>query len=282
MSIKLVALDMDGTTLNDEKQITPYTKQVLEKAMEEGIIILACTGRPANGIPQVFSSLKGIQYAISSNGARIVDVVHNKILHEQLIDVEEMNSIMKLVSKYNTYREVFWNGVGYTTTAMYEQITEYLTEYMKEYIGKTRIMVDNLEEEISKKHTSCDKIHIAFADLEERKQAIAELQLLGNYEFHGALLNNMEITAANTSKGTSIVKLGEILGIKREEIMAIGDGMNDASMLREVGLPIAMENAVPELKRYAKYITDSNNEDGVAKAIEKFVLNKESEIDEWN
>ncbi len=282
MAIKMVALDMDGTTLNDEKQITPYSRQVLEEAMAQGVIILACTGRPANGIPQVFASLKGIQYAISSNGARIVDVLHNQTLHEQLIDVEEAKRIMELASKYNTYREVFWDGVGYTTTTMYKQVTDYLTEYMREYIGKTRVMVDDLDLEIQGREDSCDKIHIVFADLEERKQAIAELQALGNYEFHGALLNNMEITAANTSKGTSIIKLGELLGIKRDEIMAIGDGMNDASMLQEVGLPVAMENAVPELKRYAKYITASNNEDGVAKAVEKFVLNKESEIDKWN
>lgn len=270
----MIALDMDGTTLNDQKIITTYTKHILEKAMEEGVVVLACTGRPANAIPKVFTELKGVQYAISSNGARVVDVKNNQVVYSKLLNSEDTKNIINMAQKYDTYQEIFWEGQGYTTGEMYRNIHKYLNAYMKSYIGKTRKFVEDLEEEIKKQHAPCDKVHLVFGDLEEREQAKKDLLRLGNFEYNGAIENNMEITAPGTSKGTSIIKLGEILGIKREEIMAIGDGMNDASMLQEVGLPIAMANSVDEIKEMASYITDNNNEDGVGKAINKFVLNE--------
>lgn len=271
-TIKMIALDMDGTVLTDTKEITMYTKMVLEKAMEEGIIVLACTGRPSNAIPDVFANLKGIRYAISSNGARVLDVMNQQVMFEELVSVSDIRKILECSAKYDTYKEIFWDGQGYTSKSMFINLENYFNEHMINYIQKTRIAVENLEEKITEQNAPCDKLHIVFADMCERERFELELKSLGDFEYMGALLNNMEITAPGINKGTSIIRLGEILGIRREEIMAIGDGMNDASMLQEVGMPIAMGNAVEELKGIAKYITSSNNDDGVAKAIVKIAL----------
>ncbi len=268
----MIALDMDGTVLTDTKEITAYTKMVLEKAMEEGIIVLACTGRPANAIPDVFAKLKGIKYAISSNGARVLDVINQQVVFEELVPVTDIREILAHLEKYDTYKEVFWDGQGYTSKSMFLNLGNYFDEHMIKYIQRTRVVVEDLEEKIIEQNAPCDKVHIVFADMCERERFELELKSLGDFEYRGALSNNMEITAPGINKGTSIIKLGEILGICREEIMAIGDGMNDASMLQEVGIPVAMGNAVKELKDIAKYITSSNNEDGVAKAIEKIAL----------
>ena len=89
----------------------------------------------------------------------------------------------------------------------------------------------------------------------------------------GALSNNIEVNNGGVNKGAGLLKLGEILGIKREEIMACGDGMNDLKMLKEVGFAVAMANGTKEIREAADYVTAANNEDGVARAIEKFVLN---------
>lgn len=270
----MVALDMDGTVLTDEKEIAPYTKAVLEKAIEEGVVVLACTGRPVSAIPEVFASLKGIKYAISSNGARIVDIVNDEVIFEKLLEVDETLQLLAVVGKYDTYREVFFDGIGYTSYQMLEMVSKYLSQHMCTYIERTRTFVEDLEQFVIDKNQPCDKLHIAFADMKERAKAMDDVKALGDYELESAMLKSIEITAPGINKGTGIIELGKILGMKQEEIMGVGDGMNDTSMLREVGFPVAMGNGVDEVKELAKYITDTNNRDGVAKAIEKFVLHK--------
>ena len=108
--------------------------------------------------------------------------------------------------------------------------------------------------------------------MKEREQAWQELKRFDSLELVGSLKYNIEINAAGVNKGKGLLELGEILGISREEIMAFGDGDNDIAMLREVGFGVAMENADEEVKAVADYVTGSNDEDGVAKAIARFVL----------
>ena len=270
--VKMIALDMDGTTLTDDKEITSYTKEVLERAMEEGIVVLACTGRPATAIPEAFQKLKGVRYAISSNGARILDLEKDEVIFEALIPVAETQKLLEIVSKYDTYREVFWNGIGYTSHEMFAHMSRYMSEYMYSYIRDTRVFVEDLKDCIIEKNQPCDKLHIAFADAKERQQAIQDIYDYDAYELGAALPMSIEITTPGVNKGTGILQLATLLGIQKEEVMAVGDGMNDASMLEVVGYPVAMGNAVDEIKQLAKYITATNNEDGVAKAIEKLAL----------
>ena len=108
--------------------------------------------------------------------------------------------------------------------------------------------------------------------MEERTQAWRELREVSGLELVGSLRYNIEINTAGVNKGTGLVNLGKVLGIKREEIMAFGDGDNDIVMLKEVGIGVAMANAEDKVKETADYITLSNEEDGVAEAIEKLVL----------
>ena len=117
-----------------------------------------------------------------------------------------------------------------------------------------------------------DKIQMLFADMEERTEAWRELSEVEGLELVGSLGYNIEINAAGVNKGAGLVSLGRLLGIRREEIMACGDGDNDLLMLKEVGFGVAMANAEEEVKKAADYITLSNEEDGVADAIEKFAL----------
>lgn len=119
-----------------------------------------------------------------------------------------------------------------------------------------------------------DKVQALFADMEERAAAWKELSELKELELVGSLSYNIEINAAGVNKGTALVALGEMLGIPRESIMACGDGDNDVHLLREVGFGVAMANAQPLVKEAADYITASNDEDGVARAIEKFALHR--------
>ena len=106
----------------------------------------------------------------------------------------------------------------------------------------------------------------------ERAGARRRLELVGSLQY------NIEINAVGVNKGTGLVNLGKMLGIRREEIMACGDGDNDIAMLKEVGFGVAMANAEEKVKAVADYITESNNDEGAAKAIEKFVLKRGGEL----
>ena len=143
---------------------------------------------------------------------------------------------------------------------------------MWEYMRKTRIWVDDVMEMLRRSTKGLDKVQVLFADMEERSAAWEDLLSVRELELVGSLGYNIEINAAGVNKGSGLVNLGRLLGIKREEIMACGDGDNDLLMLREVGFGVAMANGVEQVKEAADYITLSNEEDGVADAIERFAL----------
>ena len=136
----------------------------------------------------------------------------------------------------------------------------------------------NPEDLLDEKEGNLDKVQMLFADMEEREEAWKELEREGVFELVGSLQYNIEINAVGVNKGTGLVNLGKMLGIRREEIMACGDGDNDIAMLKEVGFGVAMANAEEKVKAVADYITESNNDEGAAKAIEKFVLKRGGEL----
>lgn len=143
---------------------------------------------------------------------------------------------------------------------------------MWEYMRRTRIPVEDIRELLERENRGVDKVQALFADMDERQKAWEEMAKERDLELVGSLKYNIEINAAGVNKGTGLVNLGRKLGIRREEIMACGDGDNDTVMLREVGFGVAMGNAEEQVKEAADYITLTNEEEGVAEAIERFVL----------
>lgn len=247
--IKMIGLDLDGTLLNTKKELTENTRRVLREAIDAGILVLMATGRPYTGIPAELRNFPGIHYALTSNGARVLDTNHNKLLIEQLLPMESAKKALRIFEKYDTLSEIYFDGQGYADAAKLDNIGKYHHDpNMWNYVRTTRIAVPDIQDVITKENRSMDKVQALFADMEER--------------------------AAGVNKGTALVALGEMLGIPRESIMACGDGDNDVHLLREVGFGVAMANAQPQVKKAADYITASNDEDGVARAIEKFALHR--------
>lgn len=274
--IKMIGLDLDGTLLTSDKKLTSYTKDVLKRAIQEGIIVLVATGRPFTGIPKELQEFPGMRYALTSNGARILDTWKDEILIEHLFPLESAKNALEIFGKYDTLLEVYFDGQGYAEREKLEQIERYHhNPNMWEYARTTRKPVDSLEDIIQKENHDMDKVQALFADMRERQLAWDELSKEAEFEMVCSLGYNIEINAAGVNKGTGLIRLGEMLGIKKEEIMACGDGDNDAAMLREVGFGVAMANADDKVKAVADYITESNDEDGAAKAIERFALKGE-------
>lgn len=271
--IKMIGLDCDGTLLNNNKELTEHSREVLLRAIDQGIIVLAATGRPLTGVPEEILKLPGIRYALTSNGARIVDLKKRKVIYEATMPVGTARKILDVFARYDTYKEIFIAGTGYSSSCELDKVEQYvLLESMACYMRACRVPVRDVYEKLEQENKPVDKVHALFRNMEEREKAFREIEEIPGTAPTGAMANNIEVNAYGVNKGVGLIKLGEILGIQREEIMACGDGMNDLEMLREAGVGVAVENAVQAVKDAADYITDTNENEGVAKAIEKIAL----------
>ena len=273
--IKMIGLDLDGTLLTDRKELTGRTRNAISKAMKQGVEVLVATGRPWLGVPEELRKFPGMRYALTSNGARIIDTVENRVIEDHLLLPELAKKALEICGKYDTLQEVYFDGQGYAPADKMICVEKYhKNPSMCEYMRKTRIPVRDIFELVETEKRGLDKVQALFADMEERSRAWMELKENSGLELVGSLKYNIEINAAGVNKGTGLVNLGRLLGIRREEIMAFGDGDNDETMLREVGFGVAMANAEEQVKAASDYVTLSNEEDGVAAAIEKFVLSQ--------
>lgn len=273
--IRLVALDLDGTTLNSEGHIPLNVRDTLEEAIFRGINVIVATGRVFSAITEEVLSLKGLRYVLSSNGALVTDVIDNKMVYENFIDPDAVLDISKTLRQYDFMYEVFTGGKAYVDRIYFDNIIANkmkISERHTSYIIRTRnpvldvlsFMVDNKD--------AIENININFTDMEDR---IMMRNLLGkktNITLTNSFDHNLEIGGLTTGKGDAVEKVAGILKIKKNEIMAVGDNPNDKSMLMASGLPVAVANAKDDVKAIAKYITSSNDEGGVAEAIRKFVF----------
>lgn len=271
--IKMIGLDMDGTLLTTEKKLTAYTRQVLEKAMAQGIEVVLSTGRSLTGIPKEILELPGMKYAVTINGARIMDLKNQKILYESMLSRETALKLLDIISEYDAIQEAFIDSVCYSSKDKLEHVGDFfLNPGAVEYVLKSRTPVEDVKAIVLQKEMPVDKVNGIFKSAKDKKSSYERLSKVPGVVIVSSFRNNWEINAEGTDKGNALLRLGNFLGIRREEIMACGDSMNDLAMLKAVGLGVAMANADPEVKKAADYITASNNEDGVAKAIEKFAL----------
>ena len=270
MEYKLLGFDLDGTILTGEKKLTARTKRALEEAIAQGMIVLPATGRPFSGIPKEIMEVKGIRYALTSNGARIVDAKDGSVVYEKPVPKEITEKILDIYDKYDTLQEIYFQGVGYISEHDLQRVDQMMeSPAMAEYVRSTRKVVKNIRETARQLPGGVDKVHAIFADQSEKMCALRELEQMGQVTVTRALSNNIEVNAEGVDKGKGMLKLAELLGIRREEMIVFGDGWNDISMIHEAGCGVAMGNAQEAVKEAADLVTDSNEEDGVAKIIEK-------------
>ncbi len=272
--IRMIGLDMDGTLLTTEKELTEHTREVLREAIDRGVVVLPATGRPLAGIPEEVLKFPGVRYAVASNGARIVDLKESRVLYEDLVPYETGRRVLEICSRYDSMLEIYYDGVGYAEEEKLKHLDEYVPRLpMAHYIASSRRPVADVRAMHEERKAPTDKVQALFRTTEECKKAWKEVEKeIPDIEITGALSNNIEVNAKGVNKGRGLMILGELLGIHREEIMAVGDGSNDIAMLREAGLGVAMENATEAVKAAADVVTLSNDQEGAAAAIEKYVL----------
>ena len=273
--IRLIAVDLDGTVLNDSKQLTPRTAAALAAAGAQGVEIVPATGRTAAGLPAALLALPGVHYAITSNGARMIDLASGRAVRELYIPRDKALAAWDILCGYECMVDLFQDGQGYTTAANRAAAGRYVPDNLREYVLRTRRILPDLRAFIAAQERGIEKLTLFFLDEGERQRAWAAVAALG-LDVVSSLPLNMEINAPGVNKGAGLLALADRLGLPAASLMAFGDGGNDTAMVAAAGLGVAMANAFPEVKAAARHITASNNEDGVALAVETFVLHTQA------
>lgn len=273
MQVKLIALDLDGTTLNSKGILTLGTRQVLEDTIDKGIHIVIATGRTYSALPEEILSIKGINYIVTSNGARVIDINTKDTLYSNLISGAAINNTVDLLRNFDFMIEAFIAGDAYIDRKIYENINVVgLNKKHSDYILNTRKPVENILDFLKSNNETVENININFGRQEDKQMMREQLKKLDDVTITSSFDHNLEIGGATTSKADAITHLCEKLGIDINETMAFGDSPNDETMLISSGFPIAMSNGKDQIKAIAKYVTGTNDEDGVAYAIKKFIL----------
>lgn len=273
MKYKLIVLDMDGTLLNRNKEVTMENQIALKKAREKGIQVAIATGRVFSSA-RFYANMLGIDSPIiACNGALIKEAKSNEIIYANPIDKVDLLKSLEIFRRhqvyFHTYDEntIYVESLGFSSS-IYNDWNENQSEENKIPIKKLEnsylYFKDNAIETL--------KIMAVDEDAEKMLQIKDELAEIYGIELNKSWYNNLEVMNKGVSKGKAIEMLSKIYGIKREEIISFGDHFNDLSMKNHSGTFVAMGNAEEDVKKEAHYITSSNDESGVAKGIEKFVL----------
>lgn len=265
---KLVALDMDGTLLTSDKTISEPTKLAISKARQAGVKVVLASGRPLEGMQAKLEELNidgSEDYVLFYNGSKVQNVSTKETIHSEISNGYSAKLIARLAQELSVFVHAFSEHHGL--------ITPKHNEYTQIEATINGLEITEFDfEQLEDSHPIIKTMMVAEpAKLTKAIQAIPE-ELREQFTIVQSAPFFLEFLNPKSNKGVGIKAIVDHLGIHANEVICIGDAENDHHMLEYAGLGIAMENAMEETKSIADYITASNNDHGVAKAIEKFVL----------
>ena len=278
--IKLIALDMDGTLFNNQGEIAEKEREILKKATEAGVAVAVATGRAYSELPIEMLSEIGIRYAITGNGSGVYRLPDGLNIYSDCIDTEVVCEILGKLKRMDVYYDIYVEGKVYGEPSVEPLIRRMdMPEALHEHIFRTRNWVEDLPAFIKKSGKNVEKTTINFALLEDgtyqgREETAHLLDHYPQVQYLCGGYHNWEFTRTGVTKGTGLKFLAERIGVQMTQTMACGDSENDLPMLEEAYLAVAMENAMEEVKTASDFVTLSNEESGVAYAVNRFVFGK--------
>jgi hypothetical protein len=272
MNIKLVAIDMDGTLLNDHGEVSDATIEALKAAQRKNVEIVISTGRVLKSALYFGEKLGLKSYTIASNGAIITDR-DLKIIYNSPMDKQTIKTVVKVAEQENIYFH-FYNENTYFSNKYIKEIDKYYNSSKERLKGQNINfeLFEDIDEIINRKDINIYKFLFMDDDLDKLNKVRERLREIEGVNISKSGFNNIELTKSDVSKGQALEYVSNLLGIDKSEIMSIGDNDNDISMLENAGISVAMGNAERAIKEIADFVTKTNNEDGVAYAFKKFVL----------
>ena len=271
--IRLIALDLDNTLLNSEKELSEENRKTLLRAAEEGIAVVPATGRFFDGIPACVRELPFLRYAVTINGACVTDLAARRVVSKAEIPVSRAVAIMEYLDRLPVIYDCYMDNWGWMTASLQDQAEQYApSPHYVRMLRELRTPVPELKEHLLRTGHDVQKIQMFFRDLDLRKQTESALtERFPGISITSAVVNNLEINDRDATKGKALLALASYLGIDPAETMAFGDDLNDVSMLKAAGIGVAMGNASDSVKAAADRVTKSCDEDGVSAAIRTVV-----------
>lgn len=287
---KLIAIDLDGTLLNSYGKISDRNKETLKKAMQKGTEIVLTSGRGGASVENLANEIGANHYMICGNGAMIYDLQKQKRIYDNFLSQKKILQLIEICEENSIYYSIYTQDSIITKNLNYNVLFYHQENANKPDNKKTNIhIVQNIYEYVANrlendyiKVTICDDNNIIFQSIIKKLRKVKGIDVLdvghmsrkviksGTEEFSIEYFYT-EVSSQNVDKWTAISYLIEQIGISKEEVMAIGDNINDQTMLENAGLGVAMENSAPYIQKMAKKVTASNNDDGVAKIIEEML-----------
>lgn len=263
---KAIALDLDGTLTNHDKVITPRTYDALMRVQQQGVHIILASGRPTYGIEPIAECLKIDDhegYVLSYNGGKIIDWKNKKELFANHLP-DDTKPILYKYAKDNNHALLGYAGKEIITETPDDKYVKEESRINKMHIRKVDNLLDNIEPHPTKLLMTGEPEDMIVAENEIRQLTGDRMDVFRSAPFF------LELVPKGIDKALSLGRLLDIMNISPEELMSFGDGYNDISMIKYAGMGIAMDNAADEVKKAADYVTLSNEDDGIAAAIDKF------------
>ena len=288
---KLVAIDLDGTMLNTYGEVTESTKRILKETMKKGCEVVIASGRTIDSIQAIADEIGTKKYMIAGNGSIVYDISKKNIIYEKYIPKSKALNIIKICEDNSITYSVYTNKTIIANSLKYNILYYYKQNLKKQPNKKTSITlveniydyVKNIEDEKVMKIFICDSTESIFNAILRKIGELEDIEILDVSHMSRKVISNgseevpieyfyTEITEKNVDKWYALEFLINKLNIEKKEVMAIGDNVNDRKMIEQAGLGIAMKNSTPKITEVANYVTDfDNNNDGAARAIEKFL-----------
>lgn len=287
---KLIAIDLDGTMLNSYGIVTEKTKNAILNAQNKGIEVIIASGRPIDSIRTIAKEIKSENYFISGNGAILYDIKNDKILYENTLNKNKVLEILKICEENSIFYNIYTEKEIISKALNYNVLYYYKENLNKDEENKTHInIVENIynyvldHDEKIVKITICDKHQMIFNSIMKKLKEISDIEVLEVSHMSRKIIRQgtedvpieyyyTEISAKDVDKWNAIKILADKNKIKEEEIVTIGDNANDKKMIENAGLGVAMKGSTPNIINIAKYVTDTNDNDGVAMVLNNLII----------
>ena len=288
---KLVAVDLDGTLLNSYGVVTDESKNIIKKAIEKGTEVVIASGRPIDSVRSIANEIGANRFCISGNGSLLYDLKNRKILYKKSIPKHKVLEMIKICEENSIFYSIYTSTTILSKNLNYNVLYYHKENLTKQEDKKTHInivedmydYVKNLEDENFLKITVCDHDEFIFKSIIRKFREIDNIEVLDVAHISRKIIKQgteevpieyyyTEISAKGVDKWGAISYLANLLGIKKQEIITIGDNINDVQMIKNAGLGIAMEKGAPKVLEVANYVTQDNNNEGVSNAIKKFII----------
>lgn len=274
-NIRMVALDLDGTTFDSAGDISEENVRALEEAASEGVHIVVSTGRSYASLPDHIKNVRGIEYAITSNGAHVNIMETGEQIYSDYLDPHAVVEIAGLKTETKADIEVFINGRAYVDQSYYDDVKENGCVYRNaDYVIWSRRPVPDVTALMLDHKDEIENVNFIYETIGMLEEARPKVSAIGNATITSSFPNNLEVGGPDTSKKTALTWLLGELGISADELMCCGDAPNDIAMVEMAGIGVAVANAWGGLKDQADWITGSNDDNGIAMAVDKFVLHR--------